>query len=64
MPEKVQDNELLTELPVKKPIKSQEKKPFKALPVGQDPEKSFHNLESATIQGKARYDYPPENLLE
>jgi hypothetical protein len=64
MPEKVQDKELHAELPVKKPFKTQEKKPSKALPVGQDRTKSFHNLESSTIQGKARHDYPPENLLE
>lgn len=64
MPEKVQDNELLAELPVKKPFKTQEKKPINALPVGQDRKKSFHDLESSTIQGKARHDYPPENLLE
>ena len=64
IPEKVQDNELLAELPVKKPFKTQEKKPFNALPVGQDRKKSFHDLESSTIQGKARHDYPPENLLE
>jgi len=64
MPEKVQDNELLTELPVKKPLRTQEKKSSKPLPVGQDRKKSFHDMESPTIQGKARHDYPPENLLE
>jgi hypothetical protein len=64
IPEKVQDKELHAELPVKKPLNSQEKKPSKALPVGQDRKKSFHDLESSTIQGKARHDYPPENLLE
>ena len=63
-PEKVQDDELLADLPVKKSFKTQGEEPIKTLPVGQDQKKSFNDLESPTIQGTPRHDYPSENLLE
>lgn len=63
-PEKVQDDELLADLPVKKSFKTQREEPIKKLPVGQDQKKSFNDLDSPVIQGTPRHDYPPENLLE
>lgn len=63
-PEKVQDNELLADLPEKKSFKMQGEKPVKTLPVGQDQKKSFNNMEAPIIHGKPRHDYPPGNLLE
>lgn len=62
--EKVQNDELLADLPVKKSFKTQGEEPIKTLPVGQDQKKSFNDLESPAIQGNPRHDYPPENLLE
>ena len=62
--EKVHDNELPADLPVKKSFKTQGMKSFKTQQVGQDQKKSFNDLASPAIQGKPRHNYPPENLLE